>query len=219
MTEHFDNFRWGFIRDGKELIGSMPPNSKRTMECDEVERRADKWRAFFSGSIITIERVIIDAFGWHRVDQPRKPSPQKEIRMTKFAIVDPKQKLIRYVEYKHIHEAYADAGLAPGAVDHGTVTKGLGIVVYEYSLNQIGQDYFSFDHQLYGGPAVLYGVDDFGETVDLEGVNEPRWLGGDVEKIQGEIEAGEIQRPIISVNDIVLWKWPAPLPKHFGGEA
>jgi hypothetical protein len=137
--------------------------------------------------------------------------------MTKFALVDPANKRILYTDYKDINEALETAGLKFGQVDFGTIAEGVGIIVYEYSLNERPQNYFSLGNQLYGGPAVLYGYDEAGETVDfkLPSIDTPKWWGSDIVKIEQAIACGDIIRPRISVNDSVLWEWPARLPPDF----
>ena len=133
--------------------------------------------------------------------------------MTQFEIIKPATRETEVVQCEELRDALVLAGLNHGAVDHGMVTRGMGIVVYEFSLfvPSAEQSYFSIGGRLYAGNAVLYGVDEMGDTVDLRMLAIPYWLQteADVEKA---IRGGLCPRPTMSVNGDTIWQWPQPAP-------
>jgi hypothetical protein len=130
-----------------------------------------------------------------------------------FTIINPKQKSITAVECKDLKTAEGIAGL--DKVDHGVVKRGVGIVVYEFGLFEppATQYYFAIDRRLYAGNAVLYGFDEAGETIDMTDTTcKPVWFDR-VAQILFAIRMKAIDRPMLSVNGDVLWKWPDPPPE------
>lgn len=133
----------------------------------------------------------------------------------KYGIIDPEARTVHVVDCDHADDAYRIAGLDSGAVDHGTVTHGLAIVVSEYGLFEPPerQAYFSIDRQLYAGPAVLYAHDKAGHTVNYEFAG--RWFGAwyaDADAVEAAIAAGHIDRPQMAYGEHVVWQWPGPRP-------
>jgi hypothetical protein len=118
-----------------------------------------------------------------------------------------------------IYRALDVVGLKRTEVDHGMLSRELAIVVYEYGLFQPTNQshYFSIGHSLYVGGAVLYGIGDGGETVDVKVVPPVMFYrdGGEVERA---IELRQIERPTMAVNGEVLWQWPNKAPKGMGNE-
>lgn len=113
-----------------------------------------------------------------------------------------------------LDDALAAVGLSPRHVDHGTVRLGVGIVVYEFGLYvpAARQQFFSIGRHLYAGTALLYGVGDAGETVDIAfDPAEVRWYAS-TDEIERAIAARSIDRPIFAAGGEVLWRWPEPRP-------
>jgi hypothetical protein len=132
--------------------------------------------------------------------------------MTRYVIVDPRIRKAFAVDVETIQEAKRIAEI--GNVDHGQLARGLGYCVYEYAMFEPPPDkqaYCSINGHLIPGPAVLYGYDEAGETIDLRLSEIPtiRWYLG-INDVEAAIERGEIVRPYVAVNDEVLWEWPAP---------
>jgi hypothetical protein len=131
----------------------------------------------------------------------------------RFGIVNPFIQRARLLDCKNEVWAVRASGIK-GEVDHGMVHRGLAIIVYEYSLfTPIDvQAYFAIGHKLYAGHAVLYAVNENGETIDLPMTPPIKFLpnASDVERA---IASGIIERPTISINGAVLWQWPQDKPK------
>jgi hypothetical protein len=137
--------------------------------------------------------------------------------MTKFVIVNPKARKIEAVDFESLIHAQALAGL--GNVDHGVLGRGvrysIGYVVDEFGLfvPAAEQSYFGSCGLLIAGPAVFYGFDEAGETVDLRRSEFPDvtfYLG--VNDVEAAINREEIERPFMAVNGVELWHWPQPAP-------
>jgi hypothetical protein len=103
-----------------------------------------------------------------------------------------------------------------GDVDHGVLMPGLGYCVYEHALfvPTDKQAYCGIAGHLIAGPAVFYGFDEAGETIDLRLSEFPdvRWYLG-VNDVEAAIERGEIERPCMAFNGAAFWQWPDPPPK------
>ena len=134
----------------------------------------------------------------------------------KFVIINPQTTRVTVVDTKDLNEAKIAAGLDPDQVDHGTIFHdfrygGVEIVVYEFGL-YLPRDvarYFAIGRSLYVGPAVLYAFDAAGETIDMA---EPPPISffPDADAVERAIEARAIIRPIMAINDEVVWRWPEP---------
>lgn len=129
----------------------------------------------------------------------------------KFGIIDPIKRSAEIVDADTLQDAEAMVGLNPNGTDHGSVARGLGIVVYEFGLYEKGLGYFSIAGRLYTGGAVLYAYGDGGYTVDIEELPEIDWLR-DEAAVELSISAGLIVRPRVAVGDTVYWQWPNPKP-------
>jgi hypothetical protein len=129
-----------------------------------------------------------------------------------FEIIRPATRETEVVQCEHLNEAMVMAGLV--GVDFGTVHRGLGIVVYEFSLfvPAAEQHYFVLGGRLYGGNAVLYSYDEAGETVDLKTAVIPFWMDN-VAHVERAIADGACVRPQMAVNRNVIWQWPNPVPE------
>jgi len=140
---------------------------------------------------------------------------EKEDAILKFVIVKPKERTIETVDAKELVLAEEMAGLKPNAVDHGTLSRSLAYVVYEFGLFVPAeeQSYFSIGHRLIAGPCVLYGYDERGDTVDVlkSQIPDVRWYLGKND-VEAAIDAGEIMRPKAHRNGVKLWQWPEPPP-------
>lgn len=133
----------------------------------------------------------------------------------KFAVVLPAEKRITVVDVPDLRDAIRRAGLEPGAVDHGHVFRGLGVVVGEHGLYvpPAEQSYFSISRRLYAGNAVLYATNDAGDTVDYD--HGGRWFGewfDDAAGVEVAVAAGRVERPTLAVGADVVWRWPEPRP-------
>lgn len=129
----------------------------------------------------------------------------------KFGIIDAKRRTAAIGDYRDMEDAQRAAGLDPGAVDFGALSKHVHIVVWEYGLfaptNAI--HYFSVVGKLYAGNAVIFAADDSGRTIDLP-MLPPVVFFQNADAVEKAIERGELQRPQMAVNGAVLWQWPDP---------
>jgi hypothetical protein len=132
----------------------------------------------------------------------------------KYCIVDPVAFTVKTVECGTAHQAYKMAGLDPMRVDHGTVFvaddgSGIAIVVFEFGLFVPPEEghYFSIGERLYVGGAVLYAYDGQGETIDIPQVPPVMFYKSHAE-VERAIHRGEIIRPVMAVNNKVIWQWP-----------
>lgn len=89
----------------------------------------------------------------------------------RYAKIDAKARRLEVFETQEDDAAMARAGLQRGAVDHGQVTAGIGIVVHEFGLmaDADKQSYFRIGARLYAGDALLYAFDEAGKTRDFSG--------------------------------------------------
>lgn len=128
----------------------------------------------------------------------------------KFIIISPRSRQVDAVEYDSLDDALIAAGIAPGSVDHGVVRPGLGVAVYEFGLFSPPQTqkYFALGAAMFAGPAVLYGFDESGCTVDADMTGMPlTWLPTQLD-CEAAFAAGAVVRPQIKVNGAVIWSWP-----------
>lgn len=123
------------------------------------------------------------------------------------------------VEANDLDEAKLLVGLQPLQVDHGQISSKLSIVVYEFGLFDPPeiQTYFSIGPRLYAGSAVVYQIDQKGETVDLDQKNAQlvehylRFFAN-YEAVEAAIRSGDIERPVMRMNGKLIWSWPGPAP-------
>lgn len=141
--------------------------------------------------------------------------------MTKFILIEPALKIVRNFETANLVGALRAVGLTDGETDHGMITKHLGIVVYEFGLFKPPeyQVYTVIDFRLYAGNAVVYAVDDVGETIDAMAAHAFAtcclFLRGQRE-VERAIQMGAVRRPQMSVGEDLIWQWPAPAPQGIG---
>ena len=135
----------------------------------------------------------------------------------KFVIIKAKEKEVCVVDCKTLHDAETLAGLNRNEVDHGTVKRGVGYVVYEFGhfMPVSEQHYFAMAGRLIAGNAVLYGYDELGKTIDLDQAPIVFFFE-DLGEIERAFGGGICQRPQLTVNGEVLWQWPDPPPRGFG---
>jgi len=134
----------------------------------------------------------------------------------RFGIIDPRTTRAEFVDAADLNEAKIAVGLDPDKVDHGVLwrdlrTGGISIVVYEFSL-YLPIDrarYFAIGQSLFIGPAVLYGFDTVGETVDLPEI-PPVFFLRDAAEVERAIAARQIIRPTVAINNVIVWRWPEP---------
>lgn len=133
-----------------------------------------------------------------------------------FAIVYAHTQKVSIEDCPTIEAAMARAGLVN--VDHGVVAPvtpyrsvGMGIIVYEYGLFEPieKQAYFAIGGRLYAGNAVIYAFDQRGETVNLPGTPVVQFMPS-ARAVERNIALGLVERPIMSINDEVIWRWPEP---------
>lgn len=158
----------------------------------------------------------------------------------RFILIDPHSRRLRHVNARDLRAAQAGVKLVD--VDHGTIAPGISIVTDEYALcrgdKKTPQKYFALNGQLYGGPAVLYGFDNAGETMDvplkpIQVIGEDHLVidPGHLHRVIGyrqtgqianfvitwlaserEVElaimAGVVERPTVRVNGLVIAAWP-----------
>lgn len=138
--------------------------------------------------------------------------------MTIVAIVNTTTKSITAFDSKlpNLADAFSVAGLDRLSVDHGSIAPGYMIIVYEFGLLRGPSDaYFRLGRQLSNGNAILYHIDDFGETIDFPQRVINHWADGcpDVEffpnlsAIETAIAAGRVDRPSIRISGEIIWQW------------
>ena len=116
-------------------------------------------------------------------------------------------------------EAEHHCGLESGRTDHGVImndrTGGIAIVVAEFGLYvpPLNQHYFAIGDRLFAGNALIYAFGEAGETVDFDDVERLtiRWFesGHDVARA---LARGDLIKPQIVLNGMVVWEWPQPRP-------
>jgi hypothetical protein len=130
----------------------------------------------------------------------------------KFLLIDAIKKTAVISDHRSLSVAQDELGL--NRVDHGTITRGIGYVVYEFGffvpVDQ--QKYAAIGNRLIAGNAVLYAYDDSGETVDFTEGDIVRHITffGDAVAVESAIDDGILVRPQTAVNGEVLWQWPDP---------
>jgi hypothetical protein len=87
----------------------------------------------------------------------------------------------------------------------------MAYVVHEFGMfaPAAQQHYCGIAGHLIAGAAVLYGVGDEGETVDLMKSAVPDvdfFLG--VNDVENAIHVGKVKRPVIRINGDLIWQWP-----------
>src|SRR5262245_39070358 len=129
----------------------------------------------------------------------------------RYARINAKDKFLQTFDADSFEAALDAAGLADVGRDHGAVDRSTAIVVYEYGLFEPTdqQYYFSLGRMLYGGNALLYAVDEAGETIDLKRCPEPTFYTSAAD-VEAAIAAGKIDRPIRAFNGAIQWEWPSP---------
>lgn len=135
----------------------------------------------------------------------------------RFGIIDPRTKTAKVAEFASFDDALEAAGLKPGQIDFGALSRALSIVVYEYGLFEPMEqtDYFSIKRKLYAGNALIYATNEAGETISLPPSKkfpvEVKFYDDGKAALQA-IEMEEIDQPSISIGDTVEWVWPQPAP-------
>lgn len=127
----------------------------------------------------------------------------------RFGLVNATQGTVQTSEFDNLREAAWSLGLDMSAVDFGSLSRQIHLVVYEFGLraDPRTQCFFSVAGQLYAGNAAIFQVDDRGDTVDLSEPLPPIRFLPTVEDVERAISAGEIMRPQIAVNGEVVWQW------------
>jgi hypothetical protein len=132
----------------------------------------------------------------------------------RYAIINPKKQTLRAIDASSFEVALDAAELADVGRDHSMVTRQIGIVVYEYALYvpPAEQHYFALNGKLYGGNALLYACNETGETIDLTICPEPTFFKS-ADDVEAAIYMGKVERPIVALDDRIVWKWPDPQPE------
>lgn len=126
----------------------------------------------------------------------------------RFGVIEPAKTLARCIDVHEMTDLYLGLGLRRGMVDHGVAAPGIGIVVDEFSLmvRPELQRYFAIGRRLYGGNAILFGFHATGNAIDLPVM--PLIIFMSVAGIEDAIARGQIDRPVMSLNDETFWEWP-----------
>lgn len=133
----------------------------------------------------------------------------------KAILIDPYNESVSYVNVDGV-DSIRKAARIDGGLDYGNLGGSLTIWVYEFGLVRYvpGMRYFALhDRQLRAGRAVITAYDGWGETIDVPDTLPPgHWLGvrylGDREAAILAVESGEVDRPQVKVNGVVVWSWP-----------
>ena len=130
-----------------------------------------------------------------------------------FVVIKARDQVVAPVDCPDLRDAQSIAGISN--VDHGRVQPGVCIVVYEFGMFMPPrqQSYFAIRDRLYAGNAVLYGVNDGGETIDLpiEKIPMIAFFPG-ADSVERNIQLGFVERPNLTANGVVVWQWPDPRP-------
>jgi hypothetical protein len=145
----------------------------------------------------------------------------------KFMTINAKARSVRRIEMPTLQGVEEMMGLK--LVDHGQVraplmgrlgqmlAPGIAIVVQEDGLYRDASDgrYFGLMGELYHGNAVLYAFDHHGETVDFPQALtiEPAFFD-DLVAIEAAISEAAINRPVTTMNGVVMWTWPEKSQRH-----
>lgn len=139
----------------------------------------------------------------------------------RYITVDAEHRTTYKLETPTIEDAMNGVGLSRRTVDHGNINRNVCVIVHEFGLFQPKdkQHYFIINGHLYAGNALLYQVNDYGETVDFdkyEILAHLQFMDGVA--AEAGILAGHIIRPRLTVNDEVLWTWSNPPPADLAAE-
>jgi len=148
--------------------------------------------------------------------------------MITFILINAQQRTVERQDFESFEQALPAVGLQPGQIDFGALTPTLHLAVYEFGLFQPKKatSYFHIGRRLYAGNAVMFETDEDGVTVSSTSrILDPtkggaiialedgratrlRFLTGD--QAETAMQMGEIDRPQMSVNNVLLWQWPEP---------
>ena len=137
--------------------------------------------------------------------------------MTRIIVIDPRDRTITTLEVDAkagpLHASIITPG--KGGVDHGQLMPGFHIIVNGFGLVGDGEDtgYFSLGRQLFNGAAVVYATDEAGETIDtdqeqLDLIKAVAHFYGSTGEVEAAIASYRLQRPQMSINGKVVWRWP-----------
>lgn len=135
----------------------------------------------------------------------------------RYGIIDPAAKSTKVMEFESFDDALDAAGLKPGEIDFGQLGPGLSVVVHEFGLfvpmNQTA--YFAINSRLFAGNALIYAVNEMGETVSLPSKTFPVDVTffEDGAAALRAIEADEIIQPSMAIGKETIWVWPQPAPE------
>src|SRR5262245_55681990 len=116
-----------------------------------------------------------------------------------FTFINPAKQRVHIEDLPDIDRALELAGLDGLPTDHGVISSGLAIIVYEYSLfvPVEKQHYFGINRRLYGGKALVYAFDERGETISLIHPIPPVTFMPSQRAVERNIALGLIVRPQI----------------------
>ena len=132
----------------------------------------------------------------------------------KYLKVDPENQKTEIIEVKDSGdssycEACQIAGLNPSELDFGTLDENLSIIVFEWGLmNPKVKSWFSINHRLFNGPAIIFASNYEGATISIKESQIPKilWLNS-IEEVEAAIASGKVVRPQSSINGQVFWEW------------
>lgn len=143
----------------------------------------------------------------------------------KFILINAERQSVELIEAENFEAAKNMAGLK--GLDFGGINPALHIAVYEYGLVEKPetQRFFAIRGQLFAGNAIVFRVDieSDGETInvtdsDLHTILSNVVFFDRVAEVLFAIKCGRVERPEMSVNGEVVWRWPDPHPykERFG---
>jgi hypothetical protein len=134
--------------------------------------------------------------------------------MLKFTIIRPDRHAVDTVQARTYDDLHKQIFPMPLGVDHSVIYRnengGLGIVVEQYGLFRSNMSYFAMRGKLYAGVALLYAFDAAGKTVTLRAPLPTVYWLSNADAVERAITNGDVGRPVIRVNDELLWSWPEP---------
>jgi hypothetical protein len=133
----------------------------------------------------------------------------------RFTLIEPERERVTTIDRADFQAALASAGLKPGEIDFGQATERHGFVVFEHGLFMPpdGMHYAILCGRLVAGNVLVFGVGEEGVTVDAEPLppHAVDFLHG-YDEVELAILLGRCHRPVMTVNNEVIWQWPGRSP-------
>lgn len=136
----------------------------------------------------------------------------------KFIAIKPDIRTLQYLEGDDPFKAIERLGIDPMRTNHASLGKDVSIILDEIGLlREEQQEFFTLGNRLFAGPAIVYQIDDEGETIDtqpwvLEQIARACTFYNSRESVEAAIQRKNIERP---QNGITTWKGGQPHTEIF----